>query len=206
MFKKIANNTLYSSIFMIVGVISNPFASRFIHSFFPERLPAHDLIFKLTPTILWTQYISDPLLLIGLAAFLVMIFRRFKNGHENIIRQVIFSTGLVLCLRAIMQVLTPMQRMETFNQPYGIFQVIQHGLFPSGHTAIAFLFYLYAQKLRPKKRWLVFFSFQLIAQIIVLLYSRGHYSVDIAGGLMIAYIAFRKTKDLTEEPFYNPRS
>ena len=198
MLKKIANNTYYATALMVVGIISNPIASRFIHLFFPERLPAHDLFFSLTPTVLWTQYISDPLLLTSLVAFLIMILRRYKRGHQEIIRQVIFSIAIVLCLRAMMEILTPLQRMETFNQPYGVFQVIQHGLFPSGHTAIAFLLYLYAQKLKPKKRWLLFFYFQLIAQIVVLLLSRGHYSIDIAGGLMIAYIAFRKTKDLTE--------
>ena len=185
---------------MVVGIISNHLASDFIHAFFPERLPAHDLIFALTPTLLWAQYISDPLLIMSSVAFLVMISRRYKRGHQNLIRQVIFSIGLVLCLRAIMEILTPMRRMETFNQPYGIFQVIQHGLFPSGHTAIAFLFYLYAQKLKPHTKWLIFFFCQLIAQIIVLLLSRGHYSIDIAGGLMIAYVAYRKTRDLTEKP------
>lgn len=199
MLKKIANSTPLSVVLLIVSIIANNLASRFIHFFFPERLPAHDLIFTLTPTLLWTQYISDPLLLVSLGAFLVMIFRRVKRGHQILIRQVIFSAGAVLSLRAIMEILTPLQRMETFNQPYGIFQVIQHGLFPSGHTAISFLIYLYAQKLKPKKKWLMFFSFQLIAQIVVLLLSRGHYSIDIAGGLMIAYIAYRKTLDLTEK-------
>lgn len=199
MLKKIANNTLFSSILLVASIAANNLASGFIHSFFPERLPAHDLIFTLTPTLLWAQYISDPLIIAGLIAFLIMIFRRFKRGHEAIIRQVIFSVGVVLSLRAFMEILTPLQRMETFNQPYGVFQVIQHGLFPSGHTAISSLFYLYAQKLRPRKKWMIFFYFQLIAQIIVLLLSRGHYSIDIVGGLMIAYVAYRKTIDLTEE-------
>jgi len=93
--------------------------------------------------------------------------------------------------RAALAALTPLGRPTGNEASYGIFSFIglkQHGMFPSGHAMLsaALFFQADAGRGRAAKRLLGILA---AAECLALLLSRGHYSIDIAGGVMIAWIA-----------------
>jgi membrane-associated phospholipid phosphatase len=63
----------------------------------------------------------------------------------------------------------------------------QHGMFPSGHTmlAAAIYFLIDGQRHPGFKRAAGLLG---LAEMITLILSRGHYSIDVAGGVMLAFI------------------
>jgi len=83
-----------------------------------------------------------------------------------------------------------MGRSTGNDQGYGIFNfIVQTRMFPSGHIAVNAIIWLIIDKEKPP--WLKSFMLaMLILQIVSLLFSRGYCSIDIVGGLMIAYIAY----------------
>lgn len=171
-------------IFLFVSAVLNFATSNFIQLKYPDRPMVPDLLFDLTPPILWTQYLSDPLIIFTGIVFFLFMYKKFTTRY---LQHFFYSFGLIHLFRALIIPLTPLGRYFTNNQPYGIFQATQHGMFTSGHTAAAFLFYLLVPAKYNKLKLITLLFF--FGQVIVLLLSRGHYSIDIIGGIMVAYIA-----------------
>ena len=86
-------------------------------------------------------------------------------------------------------ILTPLGRPTGNATPYGLFKfvgIIQHGMFPSGHVALSFIIYLMIPR-DARKGFKGAAGILCILQIAVLVFSRGHYAIDIAGGLLISW-------------------
>lgn len=63
-------------------------------------------------------------------------------------------------------------------------------MFPSGHTGFTFLIFFYFFK---RFGWDVVTTFSFVSFVVVvlaLLLSRGHYSIDIVGGVLSGYFAY----------------
>lgn len=188
--KKINKKALIFSLgILLIGAVLNFIMSDILFELYPERPFVPDLFFSLLPKIEWFQYISDPLMIISSTVFILMVW--FMDRKR--LPKYIFAFGLIHIFRAVMIILTPMGRIVSYNSAYGIFGVVQHGLFPSGHMASSGLFMFMTNE--KKKGLRMFFFIFLLMQIVVLLLSRGHYSIDIVGGLANAYIAHRKADD-----------
>jgi membrane-associated phospholipid phosphatase len=194
MMKRINKKTLFFALIVfLVGIVLNPIMSELVFKLYPNRPIVPDLFFSLLPKIEWLQYLSDPLMIVASLVFIwmVMFLERDK------IPKYLFAFGLIHIFRALMIILTPLGRIVGNNSSYGIFNMVQYGMFPSGHTASAALFmFLTSNKRRGLK---AFFMIFLLFQMVVLLFSRGHYSIDIVGGLMNAYIAHRKADDYSKK-------
>ncbi len=153
--------------------------------FYPERPIVPDLFFDFVPQLLWLEYISEPLILGSILVFFIYIF---SFDRKNI-PFYFTSLGSVYFIRAFLMILTPLGRPTGNGVPYGLFKfigIIQHGMFPSGHVALSFFIYLII--LRDTHKGLKNAAGILcILQIAVLVLSRGHYSIDIAGGLLISW-------------------
>ena len=101
-------------------------------------------------------------------------------------------------MRALMIILNPTARPHDVDLPYGIFQDVNlQGSFPSGHTASAALSFLFVEE--KYKSLKIALMVLLFGQMYVLLKSGGHYSIDVVGGLMIAYISHRKGEDYSAD-------
>jgi len=182
--------TWWMLVLAATGMMANPIVSDMVHKLYPERPFVPDLFFSFLPFMEWTQYLSDPLLMLEMVVFIYYVAKYAMKR----LPEVLFGVGFIHWARALLIILTPMGRVYAYAKPYGIFQgIITHGQFPSGHAAAAALMFFLIEDKRRKLKWSCFWL--LVGQIAVLLLSRGHYSIDIAGGLMIAYIAHRKGDD-----------
>lgn len=75
-----------------------------------------------------------------------------------------------------------------------IFYEQVHDYFPSGHVGIVLLCYLYHTKLK-EQRTARLALFQVFFQAFVVMVTRTHYSVDVIGGVLLAYSVWSLTKN-----------
>ena len=178
----------FSTVYFLASQVTNFISSYLLHMFYPERPIVPDLLFDLVPQLLWLEYISEPLILGSIIVFFLYIF---SSDRKNI-PFYFTSLGSVYFIRAFLMILTPLGRPTGNGVPYGLFKfigIIQHGMFPSGHVALSFIIYLIIP--RDTHRGLKSAAVILcILQIAVLVFSRGHYSIDIAGGLLISWVVW----------------
>jgi membrane-associated phospholipid phosphatase len=98
--------------------------------------------------------------------------------------------GVLYVFRGLLMVLTPLGRPTGNLDSYGVSIAVnlkQHGMFPSGHTMLAAaIYFLIAGKRHPGFKRAA--GLLCLAEMITLLLSRGHYSIDLAGGVMLSFI------------------
>lgn len=108
---------------------------------------------------------------------------RFKGAPK-----LIFLVMTMFWIRGYAILLTPLAQIqppsENYSDAHFIAQNFYYGMFFSGHTASAFIqaFYFKGHRLRP----LLFFLASV--QAFSLIASHSHYSIDIFGGLFVAYL------------------
>ena len=176
------------SIALLAGAGAGCFAvSEMIQRLYPERPVVPDLLFSLLPDVPFLAYLSDPLMA---AAVVLILWYAFRLDRRHL-PYYFCTAGLTYLARGLLMALTPLGRPTGNLDSYGIFRVIQlkqHGMFPSGHVtlAAAFFFLIDGQRHPGWKRAAGLLG---LAQIITLLLSRGHYSIDVAGGIMVGYLA-----------------
>ena len=108
--------------------------------------------------------------------------RRFTGAPK-----LIFLVMTMFWLRGYAILLTPLAQIQPpeLNYPdsHFIAQTFYQGMFFSGHTASAFIqaFYFKGHRLRPLIILLA------VGQALTLIASHSHYSIDVFGGLFVAY-------------------
>lgn len=85
--------------------------------------------------------------------------------------------------------LTPLGSSMGNEMQYGLTNIHQYGCFPSGHTIMVVLAYMIIQGEENRTLKALALS-SVIVEITSLVLSRGHYSIDIAGGLLVSYFAY----------------
>lgn len=174
-------------ILLFFAAALNFVGSNIIQKYFPDRLPPSDLLFKLTPYIPWTQYLTD---LANIFSFFLMIYyliKYAKNDQNFIVLNYAFAYGL----RAFLIVLTPLGGALGNNMYYGLTNIQQFGAFPSGHTIMVVLTYMLVDdKITPRLKNVALAS--VIAEVVSLILSRGHYSIDIVGAFLVCYFVYNK--------------
>ena len=93
--------------------------------------------------------------------------------------------GIVYVTRAVFTILLPVSNPGFGNNSLFTGPLFASGLFFSGHTAEAFLAFLFA-KGRFKTTFLVLF----ILVAIILLLARGHYSITVFSAIFFTYAIF----------------
>lgn len=150
-----------------------------------------DLLLNNIPRIHWMGYVADiTLVLIGI--HLLNIYRR----QPQQIPFVIYSISTILFVRSILILLTPAGNSfgNVDYSDFFSFGKLPSGMFPSGHTSFAFLGYLLTKNFTNVIHRRISFTL-MIVEITALISSHGHYSIDIVGGLMMAYITYRLGRD-----------
>lgn len=117
--------------------------------------------------------------------FIVMAYIIHRKDYGRI-PYFLLLTGIFYLIRGIFIALTPLGNPPGFdgsNPLFNGFCLYELGVYPSGHVGNSFLLLLLVND--KKYRYLIAFCLVLI--ILSLVYSHGHYSIDIFSGFLFAY-------------------
>lgn len=173
---------------MIVAGVLETISSNAIQSLYPDRPKPPDLLFQLLPHMPWTQFVVEA---IYIAGAILLGWWVFRWRHIDKIPEIVAVFGLMEIFRAIIMAFTPFAAPydEATHFSLGGGSIRNWGEFPSGHAATMLLFYLLIDKDEAPgiKKALLWMN---VAEIVVLLTSHSHYSVDIVGGLLLGYFVY----------------
>lgn len=167
---------LLSFIIFGVSVLISYLASVYIKSRFGNPPIVDDLIWGVLPYIK-LQLASE--IIIALSV-LFLVYWSIRN-NKNYIPYAIILWSSFQILRAGLIVLTPLGIPYSYTgiSPIGENSFMKFGAFPSGHLAYPYLTYLIT-----KSKLAIVFT---ILSTLVLLVSRGHYSIDLIGTFFIGF-------------------
>jgi len=175
------------SIAVLVGSTFASFAlNELIQWLYPDRPIVPDLLFTLLPEVRALGFVSEPFVFVSIVLLLWYMFRHDRRHLPFYF----FTVGIGYALRSVLIVLTPLGRPTGAIDTSGaaiLLGIRQYGMFPSGHTMlVAAIFFLIDGKRHPGFKWAT--GLACVAEMIVLLLCRGHYSIDIVGGVALAYL------------------
>lgn len=163
-----------------VALLATVLANLLIVAQLDELTRPVDLLLDSLPYVRGARWLTVVALVLGFGIFLAGVLR-----HEPWRLPATVSVFAILyLLRAGMTVLTPLAPAQG-DQPF-IFTPQQYGMFPSGHVAALTLLALLTPSERPWAR-----RVHLVLVVVMaagLLLARGHYSIDVVGGLLLAYV------------------
>jgi membrane-associated phospholipid phosphatase len=177
-------------------------ANELIHWLYPDRPIVPDLLFTLLPDLPWLAYLSEPLIAGSIA---ILILQAFWIDRDRL-PYYFFVLAALYFSRAVLMVLTPLGRPTGNLSSYGIFQstgLLQHGMFPSGHQMLACIAYLLVRSSVDRRLKRLALALAL-GQAVVLILSRGHYSIDIIGGSLVSWFIAWKMAGLERCCFIGP--
>ena len=156
------------------------YSNRVILERFPDRPYPRDLLFELLPYVSWTRYLTVVALVIGFSLFLYYALRYEPRRIPAF--TAIFA--LMYLFRAVMIALTPLGSAQ--GKGAFVLGVQQYGMFPSGHVAAALILVLLTSADRAPalhRMQVLLVTLELTGLIL----AHGHYSIDVVGGLLLAY-------------------
>lgn len=182
---------LIAVLFFVVASAMSLVASDVIARHFTDRPQPDDLALRALPYMPEVGKLVDVLAALGPLVVLIHFARRRASD----IPWAIGAFGVTVLLRSAIVVLTPLASPHAGMRSAGVFDGSQglvpgqNGMFPSGHAANLFLcFLLIDREQDPALRWIAFAV--SVAEWCALLLSRMHYSIDIVGGLLLAYFVY----------------
>jgi hypothetical protein len=159
-----------------------------------RRKPLKDVIMDNGPDLRYLKMIMDPLIIIFLLPYIIN--NKFNYLFDNL---KLFS--LIFGLRIITSTITeiPSSDPDCETNKLGIFKYLSGHCFDkifSGHTSLTLLLVLiaYDKNLLSYKKYLLFQILQIL-YALMLIYTRGHYSVDVILAYIIVVPIFFLLKD-----------
>jgi hypothetical protein len=194
--KEVINRTIYDltrplfikqmiwvTLFWMIAVVVILTNMDYLKTHYPDAARPDDYFLELIPETEEFIPLSD---VIGRMGALIIIYvmweERFRRAPK-----LLFLLALMYVLRSYTIILTPLKQIqppaETYAESNFMMQNFYHGMFFSGHTASAFIqvFYIKGHWLRPLAIVIAVF------EVIALIASHSHYSIDIVGGFFVAY-------------------
>ena len=175
-----------ASVILLSAVVEYPL-SDLIQSRYPDRPKPDDLLFNLLPHWPSWQFVVEAIYIAGAVLMGIYVFRHAIKR----IPEILALFGIMELGRALTMVLTPLAAPYDEATHVGVEGVRNWGEFPSGHAATFLLYYLIVdEEVSPgiKKALRI----MLFAEIVALLISHSHYSIDIVGGLLLGYIVYHE--------------
>lgn len=184
------------ALMLLAAAAASHAASRFIDAGFPNRPEPADLLFETLPYVDAAQYASD---LAVFTAIALLAYYGVTKVRTEIPRMMAVFASMYL-LRASMIVLTPLAPAHGEGVKFGFVPYIQNGMWPSGHTGATLLCFLLVDGDRAPclKRTTLALA---VIEWVSLLLARGHYSIDIIGGLLLSYFVYH---EWTHGRLFNP--
>lgn len=174
-----------ATVLLLAGGVATEAASRFIVARFPDRPLLPDLLLGVLPDVPEARYVTSAAITAALVLFAIYAFGHARSRIPAFMSMV----AIMYLLRAALLVLTPFANAN--DGAPAAFPLFQYGMFPSGHTAAMLLLARFTDvQTAPLTRA---FEYALAAVVVLgLLLSRSHYSIDIAGGALLAYFVERE--------------
>jgi len=175
-----ARGIVLSLLVLAVAGVASVAGSVYIGTAFPDRPTPRDALFELLPYVSSVRYLTA----VALVAAFALFFRYALRFERREIPAFIAIFGLMYLLRAVIMVLTPLGDAQ--GPGSYVFPFVQHGMFPSGHTAAALLCARLVDRAKaPRLRRVQ----QALATVVAvaLVVSHGHYTIDVVGGALLAY-------------------
>lgn len=190
LFKIIKSPKFWIALIVLITIaVFNLFSSKLIQHLFPDRQPMIDTLFLISPKIMWTQYLTD--IAADISPLVLLYFIIKKDVKHLPYYLIVFAFGY--SLRGFIILLDPVSKPLGNSAHYGITNILQYGMFPSGHVMQVFIAY-YLSKGIVNNWGRIILILCCIVEIIALILSRGHYSIDIVGGILIAYFVVNELK------------
>lgn len=183
-----ARALLVSLVLLGVSGAASLGGNRLIIHGFADRPTPRDLLFELLPYVSEIRYLSAAALVAAFALFGYHALRMVPVELPEYVA--IFA--LMYLLRAGLMVLTPLASAHG-EGPF-VFALIQYGMFPSGHFAAAVLLARMTDRSRAPGLKLAL-TLLAVAEGASLILAHGHYSIDLAGGFLLAYFVEREWRD-----------
>lgn len=186
LFNLLKNKYFYLGLItLIIGIELNFYSQEYLLNYIQngKSLPVlSDLILENIPY--WDiDYLYDIFSIFSL--FVLIIFVIHKRKYSSI-PYFLMLTGIFQIVRGFFIVLTPFGNPMGFDGtegPFDGFTDIELGVYPSGHTGVAYLYFLLV-KTKPYRYILLFSALVIISALFL---SRGHYTIDILSGIFFAY-------------------
>lgn len=173
-----------SVILLIIGLTANYYSDRYISKYFPNRPQADDYLFKhvqFKDLSTLNEYIMIFTYLLG-----VIFIIQNKYAHE--LPFYLLIMGVFSIFRAVFILMTPLANPYPNPAEFGLMHSLlaKNGMFPSGHTSVPFMFFLFSYY---HKKWFYYISFLVLSILVAttMIISRGHYSIDIIATVFIVY-------------------
>lgn len=170
---------------LIIGIRLNYYSQKYLLDYIESgnSLPSlPDLILENIPY--WDiDYLYD---IFSIFSILVLIIFVVHKRQYSKVPYFLLLVGIFQIIRGFFIVLTPFGNPMGFNGtqgPFYGFTDIELGVYPSGHTGVAYLYFLLVET-NPYKYLLLLSVVVIIAAHLL---SRGHYTIDILTGIIFAY-------------------
>nr|WP_319401290.1 hypothetical protein [uncultured Carboxylicivirga sp.] len=182
----IKNKYFYLGLVALIGGIQLNFLSQtYLHNYINEgkTLPVlSDLILDNLPY--WdVDYLYDIFSLVSVFVFGIYVIH--KREYKKV-PYFLLLCGIFHMVRGVFIVLTPFGNPPMFDGTQGMFNGFSKyelGVYPSGHTGIAYMYFILAKD----KYYRAVLLFSVLMIIASLFLSRGHYSIDILSGIFFAF-------------------
>lgn len=167
------------------GIQLNFFSQTYLHDYINQgkTLPVlSDLILDNLPY--WDiDYLYDIFSLVSVIVFGIYVIH--KREYQKV-PYFLLLCGIFHLVRGVFIVLTPFGNPPMFDGTDSLFNGFSKyelGVYPSGHTGIAYMYFILAKD----KYYRAILLFSVLVIIAALFLSRGHYSIDILSGIFFAF-------------------
>ena len=141
-----------------------------------------DILFNFLPFIN-LSVLADILPIIGPLLFILFVFKKKKTGKMPYYAVTI---GIFYLIRSFFIYFVPMANPYPLEK-WGLNIFPVGGMFPSGHVGVLFLMFLLIKEEKHSRLWTLLFFVLAILEAVFMVLSRGHYTIDVVGAVIIAY-------------------
>ena len=187
---------LVASMLLLLSGITSLAGNILIYTRFPDRPAPQDLLLQVLPSSTYAQYVTEVAIIGVFVVLLIYVLRHARHQLADMIA--IF--GIFYLIRSVLMVLTPLAHSYAGPGNFGAMPLDQLGMFPSGHAGASLICFMMidADRAPVLRRLTLAFA---VTQWVALLLSHGHYSIDVAGGMLLAYFVYREWDD---GPLFRP--
>lgn len=168
---------------MAFGMIFNFFSTIYVSSMKENLVPLKDTLLDAIPSIGYFYYFYNIVAILIILTFLAFIFSKKKYAE---LPHFMLIIGIFYIIRGLFIALTPFGNPEiSYDRFMSQLDIMRFGLYPSGHTGLAFLMGLFTEGIYRK---IILTGVFFLA--IGLILAHGHYSMDIFAAIIFSYALY----------------
>ena len=171
-----------SLLFLLFSLCFASLMVDYTNKIYPNLAISTDALFKIIPFVNLSVF-SDILSLLGPLIFVIFIFRKKTTKKIPYYATVI---GIFYLIRSFFIYITPLANPFPLEK-WGLNIFPVGGMFPSGHTGVLFLMFLLIKEESNSKYWALILLLLAIFEGLFMIFSRGHYSLDVFGAIFVVY-------------------